>query len=525
GQQGQGQQGQGQQGQGQQGQGQQGPQAAADPNAPSLDIPDHRLRLRQGFPDIPTIGAWLEVRDLDGVAIAGLTANQFRASVDDTPIEVRAAAPMSSAKADTAYILLVDRSKSMQTNKVFDTAIQLGKTLIDRLGKGDTMAVASFGDDYALEHTQFTGDAAALGAALDGIVADDSETHLYDALAKLLVLLEGTGKDPEFPRKKVVLVVSDGVDDGSSKTLADVTQLFERIQVPLFTVGFPTRKQPAFPEMAKLSEESGGRHLASSDPDEIGTAFTDFVKELDGGYLLELHCEHCQPTGKRKELAVTLGVKGAFEGNVLQVEMFQTPETRDRLAQQAKAPAEPAPEPAGLLERFGLPIAGAALLLLLLLVFALRGRRKPADAQPAAPAPSPSPQTAATPPAAGPGLTAATRKVDDPAPAPAAAPGPHKTLRLETVAGGGRLQPSGPYKVSAKGLTLGRDGDIQQLADDSVSGRHCRFRLEGSILVVEDLQSTNGTVRNEYRIDAPERLESGDELTVGATTFRVMLED
>src|ERR1017187_5239695 len=37
------------------------------------------------------------------------------------------------------------------------------------------------------------------------------------------------------------------------------------------------------------------------------------------------------------------------------------------------------------------------------------------------------------------------------------------------------------------------DGNLLQISDPSVSGRHCEVRLTGEELIVRDLQSTNGT--------------------------------
>jgi hypothetical protein len=58
------------------------------------------------------------------------------------------------------------------------------------------------------------------------------------------------------------------------------------------------------------------------------------------------------------------------------------------------------------------------------------------------------------------------------------------------------------------------------VAADFVSGRHARFSLLGDELVVEDLGSTNGTLVNARRIDAPTALASGDLVVIGDVTLR-----
>ena len=51
-----------------------------------------------------------------------------------------------------------------------------------------------------------------------------------------------------------------------------------------------------------------------------------------------------------------------------------------------------------------------------------------------------------------------------------------------------------PYDLNDKWVTIGRaDGNLYQIAEPSVSGRHCELRFSGGELIVRDLQSTNGT--------------------------------
>ena len=68
-------------------------------------------------------------------------------------------------------------------------------------------------------------------------------------------------------------------------------------------------------------------------------------------------------------------------------------------------------------------------------------------------------------------------------------------------------------------------GNLQQ--DDQLSRRHARFYYGdgGSILVVEDLQSTNGTFVNDHRISAPHVLRPGDRVRLGTTTLEVTSPD
>lgn len=60
------------------------------------------------------------------------------------------------------------------------------------------------------------------------------------------------------------------------------------------------------------------------------------------------------------------------------------------------------------------------------------------------------------------------------------------------------------------------------IGDDFVSGRHARVAPDGTGgLLVEDLESTNGTQLNGKRITRPQPLHAGDEITVGDVRMTV----
>lgn len=65
------------------------------------------------------------------------------------------------------------------------------------------------------------------------------------------------------------------------------------------------------------------------------------------------------------------------------------------------------------------------------------------------------------------------------------------------------------------GATLGR-GDVEiRLEDPFASTRHARIARQGSVLVLEDLGSTNGTYLNEEPLEGPQPLHHGDRIRIG----------
>jgi class 3 adenylate cyclase len=71
-------------------------------------------------------------------------------------------------------------------------------------------------------------------------------------------------------------------------------------------------------------------------------------------------------------------------------------------------------------------------------------------------------------------------------------------------------------------LPIGRAGDGLLLDDFRISRQHCELRLEGELLSVRDLDSSNGTFVNGERLDREARpLDPGDIVTIGETTITV----
>jgi len=88
-------------------------------------------------------------------------------------------------------------------------------------------------------------------------------------------------------------------------------------------------------------------------------------------------------------------------------------------------------------------------------------------------------------------------------------------LLVERAAG---HEPGTAYDVSC-GATLGR-GDVEiRLEDPFASARHARISLEGHVVVIEDLGSTNGTYLNDEPLRGPQPLHSGDRIRIGDSEF------
>ena len=72
-------------------------------------------------------------------------------------------------------------------------------------------------------------------------------------------------------------------------------------------------------------------------------------------------------------------------------------------------------------------------------------------------------------------------------------------------------------------MIIGSSEDCDLVVDDrETAPRHSRIFFREGYLYIEDLGTKNGTVLGGMRLYAPNRLRSGDEITVGETTLRFL---
>jgi pSer/pThr/pTyr-binding forkhead associated (FHA) protein len=74
-------------------------------------------------------------------------------------------------------------------------------------------------------------------------------------------------------------------------------------------------------------------------------------------------------------------------------------------------------------------------------------------------------------------------------------------------------------------FVIGRCSESDRaLAMIFVSRYHCRFSLRDKDVVVEDLESSNGTFVNGKRISLPTTVGHGDEVSLGPLAFKVIMQ-
>lgn len=257
-------------------------------------------------PQSPTLKVSVNVVNVYAVVrekkrlVPDLSRDDFELTEDDVPQQIK----YFSRQTDTplTLVLAVDTSPSQQ--RVLAGEQQASKQFASEvLRPKDEFAVIHF--DLEVELLQdFTSDLQYLTRAIDeteingggGGVAPTTFpnsrpccTHLYDAvyLASAQMLKNEAGR-------KVIILVTDGQDEGSTETLDQSLDAAQKANVIIYSIllvdrgayggiGFGYSGESV---LSKLSTETGGRVIRADNPRNTSQAFQEIADELRTQYLL-----------------------------------------------------------------------------------------------------------------------------------------------------------------------------------------------------------------------------------------------
>jgi Ca-activated chloride channel homolog len=192
------------------------------------------------------------VRNRKGTPVAGLGKDNFQVFEDGVPQTIK---HFSHEDIPVTAGLVIDNSGSMRPKRaeVITAALAFAGSSNPR----DQMFLVNFNEhvSFGLPHgTLFTDRPEELRTAMSTVIAD-GETALYDAVAVALEHLKQGNRD-----KKVLIVVSDGADNASVHTKAQMLQLATQSDAIVYSLGiYETDDPDKNPHvLSELSKASGG---------------------------------------------------------------------------------------------------------------------------------------------------------------------------------------------------------------------------------------------------------------------------
>jgi VWFA-related protein len=185
-----------------------------------------------------------------GTPVAGLTEDAFQVLEDRVPQPIK---HFSHEDIPVTVGLVIDNSGSMRPKRAEVIAAALAFAASSN--PKDQMFLVNFNEhvSFGLPHdTPFTDQPEQLKLAMDTVISD-GRTALYDAVAVALEHLKNGTRD-----KKILIVVSDGADNASAHTRAQVMELAKKSDVIVYALGIyepddPDRSPGVLSELTRIS--------------------------------------------------------------------------------------------------------------------------------------------------------------------------------------------------------------------------------------------------------------------------------
>jgi Ca-activated chloride channel family protein len=222
------------------------------------------------------------VTDGRGHHVSGLSQENFRVFENGRPQPI---AVFHHGDAPVTLGLIIDRSQSMRTKT---PALQAAvSALLQSSRPDDELFAVDFNDrvSFALPGGRpFTNDAKELEASLTAVDAA-GQTALYDGVAEGLQHLQ-LGR----AEKRPLIVVSDGGDNASRRTYAEVLELARRSDVVIYAIGLlgtsPAEEEEDAGLIKRLCNDTGGLAYFPRSAEEMIAASTHIARDLREQYTL-----------------------------------------------------------------------------------------------------------------------------------------------------------------------------------------------------------------------------------------------
>ena len=213
-----------------------------------------------------------------GRTISGLTKDNFKVYENGKIQNIRT---FSNGDQPVSVGLVVDQSGSMRPKQreVLDAAL----AFVRGSNPQDEMFVVNFNDRVKLglpEAMSFTADVNYLQNAIAS-TRPDGRTALNDAVILALNHVATGTKE-----RKALLVISDGGDNASKHTEAEMMAKAEEVQATIYTIGlFTDEDEDRNPGLLRrLAQVSGGETFLPDDPSKVAEILSHIAAEIRSRY-------------------------------------------------------------------------------------------------------------------------------------------------------------------------------------------------------------------------------------------------
>jgi Ca-activated chloride channel family protein len=241
--------------------------------------------------------------------LPGLTQNNFEVYEDGKRQKIEKF--ISPSQLPLNIGLLIDTSNSVKLKLPFEKdAGEAFIATVTTYRKKDKILLAAFDSDVVL-HQDFTDNQELLIRALRALKAG-GYTKLYDGVYR--VIEEKMANLQGSDARRIIVILSDGEDTASERTLREAIEMAQRYDVTIFGISTKNFKgmesglveNADDKELRRLCEDSGGQVFLPSQQLELHRSFSQVALDLRQEYVLFYTPTNQAKAGKKREIKVKL---------------------------------------------------------------------------------------------------------------------------------------------------------------------------------------------------------------------------
>jgi VWFA-related protein len=284
------------------------------------------LRIHQALQGDPQVQIVLETLDTEGHPITGLTSEDIEIEVDGFRSRIESLKRFVDSGVGFGTVILIDTSNSM--DRAINEVQQAARDYVDGMRGSDVAIIAQFKETIEGYNRDWNKDKSTLRDQIDRLKADGRETHLNEALNRVVDEINSRQTGPDLIS---ILVLTDGLDYGSPAhlDLERATRLAKESGIPISTVHYipkasmsDAQRQEGREVLENLAKDTRGIFAHAETASAITGRFQAIQSQIHSLWVADVAIES-MPAGANPQLKVswnglarttTLGVEAAWAG-------------------------------------------------------------------------------------------------------------------------------------------------------------------------------------------------------------------
>lgn len=230
--------------------------------------------------DLTTVTA--TVLDKNGALVTGLPREAFDVFEDGEQQEIT---QFTNERVPVSLCVLLDISDSMYGQRIQDARAAIQEFVGGLMDRGDEFSILAFNHQQQWI-ARWTSDPA-IAPAVMAPLRPSGSTAIYDAIVAAVPAMTVRNR-----QRAAMLVISDGADTASDRTLRDVRSALLRSDAFAYAIAIdspdrrPINVAVNATALAEITDPSGGRTRTVRSSGDLSTALTEIAEELNSQYLI-----------------------------------------------------------------------------------------------------------------------------------------------------------------------------------------------------------------------------------------------